>query len=144
MKRFFLLCFNLAIICGITNAQQVPLADSNYKAQYAASVKKQKANRTAGWIFAGTGAIMFGVGIAQPIPEYYIDSDPAKGFPPQKGSALRIGGGVLGLASLPFFMQAVKYRRKAAAITLKQESATFFGPAKYYIGYTALAFKVKL
>lgn len=142
MKRFILLCFILPFICLNAKAQQLPDADTAYKAQYAEYTKKQKANRTAGWFLAGAGAVVFAIGIAQPIPEYYIDNDPRKGLPPQKGSALRIGGGVLGLASLPFFMQAVKYRRKAALV-IKQENASVFGQSKYTINYTALAFKTK-
>lgn len=140
MKFVILICYIL--VCQVAAAQQVSTNDSTYQLQYDNLIQKQRNNKVAGWALAGAGAVLFGIGLAQPAPHYYIDNDPRKGYEKFKGSGWRISGACLGLASLPFFMSALKNGKKALAI--KREHLAFLPAAKYTCGYTALVFKVKL
>lgn len=67
------------------------------------NLKKYHTNKTTAWTLAGTGIVLFGIGMAQPAPQYYINNDPTVGYPKRKGGALRIAGGLLAAASVPFY-----------------------------------------
>lgn len=144
MKIFILILINCTLFIKAASAQQSKLTESGInKDQYQIDLKKYYTNKTTAWISAGTGIILFGIGMTQPAPQYYINNDPALGYPKRKGGTLRIAGGILGLASIPFFINAAKYKRKAS-IALKGESAILFGVAKHYFQYPALSLKIQL
>ena len=126
------------------NSQQYKASDSSIvKGGYRNDIKKYKGFKTAAWAVAGTGLAMLVVGVAQPAPHYYINNDPTLGFPKRKGYGLRVTGGMFGLGSIILFTLASKYKKRAA-VALKAESVSIYGPANYQLPYTALSLKVKL
>lgn len=144
MKFLILILLNCTLITTTASAQQSKVNGSMLaKEEYKIDLKKYHTNKTLAWFFGGSGIILFGVGVAQPFPKYYINNDPALGYPKRKGGALRVAGPILGAASIPFFVNSAKYKRKAS-IALKGENAVLLNHAHNYFQYPALSFKLQL
>jgi len=143
MRFLITILITCALFIETVSAQSFKPTDSKiHNNDYQANLKKYHTNKTVAWTLAGTGVVLLGIGIAQPAPQFYINNDPSLGYPKRKGGALRVAGGILTIASIPFFIRASKFKRKAS-VGLKDESATLFDPSKNNFKYPALAFKVQ-
>lgn len=144
MRVLITLLITCTLFTEVASAQQSKQTETTtLNNDYEVNLKKYRTNKTIAWSLAGTGIVLLGIGIAQPAPQFYINNDPALGYPKRKGGALRIAGGILSVASIPLFIRASKYKRKAS-VGLKDESATLFDAAGNNFKYPAVSFTVQL
>ena len=77
-------------------------------------LQKSKHQRTTGWIFRGSGAVLFGVGIIWGATTT-DDVGP---------SVLALAGGACIITSVPFFMAAKKNKRRAMEMSFDWQQST--------------------
>lgn len=131
-----------ALFTETASAQQSKQTDNRLlNNEYQTNLKKYHTYKTISWSLAGAGIALLGIGLAQPAPQYYINNDPSLGYPKRKGGAMRITGGILTVASIPFFIKTSKLKRKTS-VGVKEESAMLFNGDHF--NYPALSFKVQL
>lgn len=141
-KLFLLASFNFILGTQIVMAQKFTSTDSikKYDANY---YRKYKTVKSIAWVSASAGVVALAIGLSEPFPKYYINSDPTLGFPNRKGKGLRIAGSILGFGSIPLFIIAHRNKRKAF-ISLKAENIDGFKQNIYITNYCALALNVRL
>ena len=135
MKIWMPAIFGCLFITVITNAQTTDTANTvTSKESYDMYMKKRRTAKTFGWILLGSGVIM---GSAS-----YL-SYANNGFNGVwKNEHLVIAGGVMAIASIPLFITASHFKRKAM-LALKEEK---LGAGKYPANpyFPALAIQISL
>ena len=120
MKQIFLSA--LVFFCFLQSAQSQiiePTENSSPQEFHDFYTAKRKANKTAAWIAFGSGIAMTIGGIGINLDGGIIDDDTTNN---SKGLWLSYLGGATTIASIPLFIAAGKYKRKAK-LSLKGESA---------------------
>jgi hypothetical protein len=115
MKKIILCLTILLFIVKSFSQAQTSLAFS--KDSY---LQKSKGQKTTGWIILGTGlGIAATGGIVQLMHEDKSDGGFDFDF---TGAFIAIGGGVVSLLSIPFFISSSINKRKAASITISNQN----------------------
>ncbi len=134
MKFIFVLSA-LLIFISTSYSQKSSLTKEDY-------LLKSRNKKTTAFIFLGTGAAMIGGGIL-------IASSASKGLDGLGkglgGAALAVGGAVLAAVSFPFFMASDRNKKKAALLSVKSETNSYYSNGNVAIQYyPALSFKLRL
>lgn len=110
MKTFLL--FLIIILLAVSSFGQ-QLKDSALKNYY---LTKSKKNRNTAWILLGTGASVATIGLF--ISSMNLDGDETVFEIDLEGPIIALAGGITMAISIPYFIDAKLYRKRAASITM--------------------------
>jgi hypothetical protein len=82
-------------------------------------LQKSKSQKTTAWILLGTGLGIAAVGGVVQLIEV---SNSGSWLTDYTGAYIAIGGGMVALTSIPFFISSSKYREKAASVTIGNQN----------------------
>ena len=138
MKFFIVLLTQIILFMQPVNAQQSILTN---KGDYYSLIKKRNTNNTIGWVALGTGFTMIVYGGLQTLVDAAgLDASHRHST---RGEGIAVAGEIVALASIPFFIIAHSYKKKAH-LALKHENVYINDRLRYDPGYTALVLKIGL
>ena len=114
MKKLLILCLILTSACKTFSQVDSASPNASVKTNY---LKKSKTQKTVAWVLLGTGTAMTIGGVIAG-RNGVDDIDPNEAT---NGAALIVGGIVLDIASIPFFISGAKNKQRAMAVTLKND-----------------------
>ncbi|MES2850799.1 MAG: hypothetical protein V4685_17195 [Bacteroidota bacterium] len=134
MKFIFVLSA-LLIFISTSYSQQSSLTKEDY-------LLKSRHKKTTAFVLLGSGAVLIGAG-------FVIANSASKGWDGLgqglAGVALAGGGAVLAIVSFPFFMAADRNKKRAALLSIKSETNSYYSNGHVAMQYyPALSFKVRL
>ena len=136
-KILFLACLFLSVI-QLVNGQKLDTAMyTSPQALHDKYMQNRAVQNTVGWVVLGCGLGMTAGGIYV----YFIQAI-GEGDVSSAGPTLFYLGVASSLASIPFFISAGQYKKKAQ-LALKKESITFGNKAPNRTGYMALALTIR-
>ena len=98
----------------VFSQKDTTLPNSSMKTDY---LQKSKTQKTIAWVLLGSGTVLIGAGVIVTVNgEANLSFDDA-----ESGAALIVAGAVADIASIPFFILGAKNKRKAFAVTFKNE-----------------------
>ena len=109
-KIVFFLSLLLFVVKSFSQSPSNLTFSKNYYLQ------ESKSQKTIAWVFLGGGAGIAAFGV---FAELLRDAQDEPGF---TGGWIAIGGGVLALSSIPFFISSSKNKKKAAAVTINYQN----------------------
>ena len=124
----------LILVFGLTSlhAQKLDTADMSVQERYDFHIQKKKTNNLIGWIALGSGVAMVAGSVLGGGADYVLDSINPNKEENEVVEWLLVGGSVVAVASIPFFIASGKHKRKAR-IQL-QNGAVGFNRANSYKG----------
>ena len=134
----------MMLVIQIADAQKSdsPVAKNNLD-KYNYLMKKRNTNNTIGWVCLGTGIGLGVIGGLEGLADATNVSYNTMNNSNAKGTGLFIVGNVVALASIPFFISAHKFKKKAS-LSLKNESVMIGTHVLYRSNYKALSVNIKL
>jgi hypothetical protein len=114
MKKIFILCLVLSFAGKIFSQAGTTIPNASVKADY---LKKSKTQKTVAWVLLGSGTTMIisGVIVGRNSVE---DPDINKAF---NGGALILGGILVDIISIPFFIASAKNKGRSLSVSFKNE-----------------------
>ena len=104
----------VALTGKVFSQKDTTLPNSSMKTDY---LQKSKTQKTIAWVLLGSGTVLIGAGVIVTVNgEANLSFDDA-----ESGAALIVAGAVADIASIPFFILGAKNKRKALAVTFKNE-----------------------
>jgi hypothetical protein len=114
MKYILTLCIALSFTVNVFSQKDTSVPNAAMKTDY---LKKSKTQKTIAWVLLGSGIVLIGAGII--VGENGVNDVSLNEA--TSGAALIVAGAVVDIASIPFFILGAKNKRKALAVTFKNE-----------------------
>ena len=112
MKRIILSISFLLIV--FSSFSQIPAGPQFSKDYY---LQKSKHQKTTAWVLLGSGAAIAATGGI-----IVLKNHQANGYPGRGGIYAAIGGGIVCISSIPFFISSSNNKKKAASIAISNQN----------------------
>jgi hypothetical protein len=135
MKKSLTILTAFLLSTQFVSAQKIDTATSRSPQEnYNFYMQKNRTNKTIGWCLLGSGIVAMTIGTSEAMKHLFDTHD-------HRGEALGLAGFGASLVSIPFFLAAGDNKR-AARLSVKQESTSMGGGGPNNFGYTAVSLKI--